>query len=68
MSEASQASIVIDINEEGVVKIDLFGTEGTEAAKSAATILKVWDSFQTSDVATMKEPSKIILPPQGIVK
>lgn len=55
-----KATITIAVNEDGAINIELFGVEGTESAKAAATILKVWDAFQTSAEAAGEEPNRII--------
>lgn len=55
-----KATITITVNDQGEVNIELFGTEGSESVKAAATILKVWDAFQTSQEAAGEEPSRII--------
>lgn len=55
-----KATITITVDEEGDVNIELFGVEGTESVKAAATILKVWDAFQTSSEAAGNEKSRII--------
>lgn len=55
-----KATISIAVDDKGNVSIELFGTEGSESAKAAATILKVWDAFQTSSEAAGEEPSRII--------
>ena len=55
-----QATISITVDEDGAINIELFGVEGTESAKAAATILQVWDAFQTSTEANGKEASRIL--------
>jgi len=55
-----KATIDITVNDQGEVNIELFGKEGTESAKAAATILKVWDAFQTSAEAAGEETNRII--------
>lgn len=55
-----KATIEITVDDEGAINIELFGVEGTESAKAAATILSVWDAFQTSPEANGKEPNRII--------
>ncbi len=55
-----KATITISVSEEGEISIELFGVEGSESSKAAATILKVWDAFQTSAEATQEEPNRII--------
>ena len=55
-----KATITIEVTENGEVNIELVGVEGTESAKAAAMILKVWDAFQTSQESTQQEPNRIL--------
>ncbi len=55
-----KATITITVTEEGEISFDLFGVEGSESAKAAATILAVWDAYQASPEAAGNEKSRII--------
>lgn len=57
---ADKATITIEFNDDGETTIELFGVEGSESVKAGAMILRVWDSFQTSNEASQQEQNRIV--------